>query len=49
MFDDLESIYSIFQSLPTNSEKVQYLEELQSQNPPYNINFPNLIKHYQKN
>ena len=49
MFDDLESIYATFQSLSTNSEKVQYLEELQSQNPPYTINFPNLIKYYQKN
>lgn len=47
MFDDLTSIYSIFQSLSTNSEKIEYLKELQSRNLPYNINFPNLIHHYE--
>lgn len=43
MFNDLESIFKIFQSL-NKTDKVQYLKELQSQNLPYNINFDNLIK-----
>lgn len=43
MFNDLNSIYKIFQSLDKN-EKVQYLKELETQKLPYNINFDNLIK-----
>lgn len=43
MFNDLDSIYKNFQSMNQN-EKIQYLKELQTQNLPYNINFPNLIK-----
>lgn len=49
MFDDLTSIYSIFQSLASSAEKIVYLKKLQSENPPYNINFPNLIKYYESN
>ena len=48
MFDDLNSIYSIFKSLQNNKEKIEYLQQLKIQNPPYNINFDNLIKYYQK-
>lgn len=48
MFTDLKTIYSIFYSIPTNSQKIEYLKDLQSQNLPYNINFQTLINHYSK-
>lgn len=44
MFDNLETIYIIFQSLNTNKEKVEYLQTLQKRNLDYNINYENLIK-----
>jgi len=47
MFDDLNSIYKIFQSLNQN-EKIDYLKKLQTQKLPYNINYPNLIKIWSK-
>ena len=47
MFNDLNSIYSIFQSIKNYNQKIEYLKELQNQNLPYNINFDNLIKYYQ--
>lgn len=46
MFDTLENIYAIFQGLNSNLEKVQYLQKLQSENPPFNINWDNLISYW---
>ena len=47
MFDDLNSIYKIFQSL-NQSQKIDYLKELESRKLPYNINYSNLIKVWSK-
>lgn len=46
MFDDLETIYIIFQSFKTNKEKVEYLQKLQDRNLDFDINFEKLIKIY---
>jgi hypothetical protein len=46
MFDDLETIYIVFQSFVTNREKVEYLEKLRDRNLDYDINYDNLIKLY---
>ena len=48
MFDDLETIYIVFQSFNTNREKVEYLEKLRDRNLDYDINYDNLIKLYSK-
>jgi len=48
MFDDLETIYIVFQSFVTNREKVEYLEKLRDRNLDYDINYDNLIKLYSK-
>ncbi len=43
----LESIYQSFSLLFTSAEKIAFLETLQSQNLPFDINYANLIKYYQ--
>lgn len=45
----LEYIYTTFKSLATNSDKIDFLNLLKSQNLPYSINYDNLIKYYQNN
>lgn len=49
MFDNLDTIYKVFQDLNNNSEKVNFLKELQQKNLSYNINYENLIKYYENN
>jgi hypothetical protein len=46
---DLTYIYSTFKSLQTNTQKVKFLQELQSLNLPYDINYQNLIHYYSTN
>ena len=48
MFDDLETIYIVFQSFVTNREKVEYLEKLRDRNLDYDINYDKLIEIYSK-
>jgi hypothetical protein len=48
MFDDLETIYIVFESFKTNKEKVEYLEKLRDRNLDYDINYDKLIEIYSK-
>ena len=42
----IQDIYSSFQKLETNQEKVDYLLWLKSKDFDYAINYDNLIKYY---
>ena len=44
----IQSIFSDFKSIVTDSEKVNFLKTLQTLNLPYEINYENLINFYQK-
>ena len=44
----IQDIFSDFKNLVTDSEKVKYLQSLQSFNLPFEINYENLINFYQK-
>lgn len=46
MFDDLQIIYIVFQSLGNNIERVEYLQKLKERKLDYKINYDNLIKLY---
>jgi hypothetical protein len=43
----IQSIFSEFKTLVTNSEKIAFLQTLQTLNLPYDINYENLITFYQ--
>ena len=42
----LQIIYEQFQQLTSNQLKVQFLQNLQNENLPYQINYQNLIDYY---
>jgi len=43
---DLQYIYSTFKNLNSNQQKIEFLQQLQSYNLHYNINYENLINYY---
>ena len=43
MFDDIETIYMIFNSFDNKKDKIEYLEKLKSRNLDFKINFDKLI------
>lgn len=46
---DLQYIYSTFKNLNTNQQKIEFLQQLQTYNLPYLINYDNLINYYRNN
>lgn len=45
---DLNYIFESFKKLELNVDKAGYLKELEKMNLPYDINFDNLIKYWER-